>query len=224
MKEIIDRLFEMQDLKYKEFQANLTPNLERNDFIGVRTPALRAYAKELKGSNIAASFLKELPHKYFEENQLHAFLIETIKDYDTALSAIEAFLPYVDNWATCDQMKNKVLKKQPERLYECALKWMHSEHTYTIRYGIEVLMNYYLDELFDKKYLEDVAAVKSEEYYVNMMIAWYFATALAKQYDSAVKYIEEKRLDDWTHKKTISKACESFRVSDEHKCYLKQFR
>ncbi len=223
-KQIIDRLFEMQDAKYRDFNSGLNPAVDKDNVIGVRTPDLRSYAKEIGGTELAERFMKKLPHRYFEENQLHAFLIEGIKDYDSCIKETEKFLPFVDNWATCDQMTPKIMKKYPDKLIVKVKEWIGSEHTYTIRYGIKRLMDVYLGEEFRPEYLEWAAAVRSDEYYVNMMIAWFFATALAKQYSSAVVYIEEGRLSPWVHRKTIQKACESYRVSDENKAYLKKFR
>lgn len=226
MKEILEYLFANQDSKYREFNSSLSPNLSIDDFIGVRTPILRDYAKKLfkEQPELAKSFISELPHKYFDENQLHAFIISLIKDYDESLYEVQKFLPYVDNWATCDQLKPKPFAKNTDKLLEEIKIWLKSEHTYTVRFGIEMLMNYYLDDKFDPKYLEMVASVKSNEYYINMMIAWYFATAMAKQYDATIGYIENRKLDDWVHRKTISKCCDSFRITDDQKAYLKTFR
>ncbi len=226
MKEILDYLFSNQDLKYKDFNSSLAPNLSPDVYIGVRTPVLRDYAKKLykEKPEVAKAFINELPHKYFDENQLHAFIISLIKDYDEALYEVERFLPFVDNWATCDQLKPKPFAKNTDRLIEEIEKWLESDHTYTVRFGIEMLMNHYLDDKFEPKYLSMVAGVKSEEYYINMMIAWYFATAMAKQYEATVPYIEEKRLSPWVHRKTISKCVDSYRITPEQKEYLKTFR
>lgn len=224
MQEITDRLFEMQDLKYRDFNSSLNPTLNKNCFIGVRTPLLRSFAKEIKGTELAEKFILELPHKYFEENQLHAILFDNEKNFDKCIKNIELFLPYVDNWATCDQLNPKVLKKYPEKLFENIKVWIKSNHTYTVRYAIKKLMDIYLDDNFQKKYCDMVAEIKSDEYYICMMQAWYFATALAKQYDTAIEYLENHKLTDFVHKKTIQKACESFRVSNEHKIYLKSLR
>ncbi len=217
-------LFEMQDLKYKEFHSKLMPTIEPDKVIGIRTPALRKYAKDFAKTKEAKEFIRVLPHTYYEENNLHGFIIEGIKDYDRGIEELERFLPYVDNWATCDLMRPKVFKKHLPELLEQIKLWLNSEHTYTIRFGIEMLMTYYLDEHFAPEYLEMVAEVRSEEYYVNMMIAWYFATALAKQYVNTLPYIENKRLDKWTHNKAIQKAIESYRVSDEQKGYLRTLK
>ena len=221
---IRQRLFALQDLAYRDFTSKLTPNIDKDTFIGVRMPALKALAKELKDTPEAAEFLNTLPHEYFEENNLHAFLLNLIRDFDTALEQIEAFLPYVDNWSTCDTLSPKAFAKNPEKLPPIIERWLASGETYTVRYGIKCLMNYFLGDLFSTDYADMAAAVQSEEYYVNMMRAWYFATALAKQYDAAVKYIEDGRLDTWTHNKAIQKAAESYRVTDEHKAYLRTLR
>lgn len=222
---IKENLFSMQDEKIRSFNAKLIPNLPLEKFIGIRTPVLRKFAKELsKNPDMAEEFMKELPHKYFEENQLHSFLIEQIKDYDECINQIEKFLPYIDNWATCDSFTPKVLKKYPKELHKKIKEWIKSEHTYTVRYAIGCLLSHYLDEEFSPKDLELVAKVKSEEYYINMMIAWYFSFALIKQYDRTIPYIEERKLGDFVHRKTIQKAVESSRISDERKAYLKLFR
>lgn len=218
------RLFELQDLKYKNFQCKLMPTVDPETVIGVRTPDIRKLAKEFSKTPGAMEFLRILPHKYYEENNLHGFLIETLKDYDQAIEAIGAFLPYVDNWATCDLMSPKVFKKHLPELYEKIRDWLKSDHTYTVRFGIEMLMSFYLDERFQPEMLGLVAGVKSQEYYVNMMIAWYFATALAKQYDAALPFIQEQRLDKWTHNKAIQKAIESYRIRDEQKSYLRTLK
>jgi 3-methyladenine DNA glycosylase AlkD len=213
----------MQDQAYASFQSRLIPTLGEGEMIGVRTKALRDLAKEIKGTQKAADFMGELPHQYFEENQLHAFLVSEEKDYEACIRELEHFLPYVTNWATCDQMNPKVLKKQPEQLLEKIHQWIASEHTYTIRFAIKLLMDFYLDDHFEPSLLELVCSVSSEEYYVRMMVAWYFQTALVKQYDAAIPYIREHRLPEWTHRKTIQKACESYKVSEEMKEYLRGF-
>lgn len=222
--EIRESLFAAQDLKYKEFQSNLTPTVPAERFIGVRTPELRKLAKQYAKHTEAETFLRDLPHYYFEENQLHAFIISGEKDYEKCLHELDLFLPYVDNWATCDQMSPAVFKKHLDDVCTQAKRWIASDHTYTKRFGIGVLMSHYLDEAFCTEYAQLVAAVRSEEYYVNMMVAWYFATALAKQYDVILPYIEEHRLDEWTHNKTIQKAVESYRISAEQKAYLKTLK
>ena len=221
MQEITAKLFELQDLEYREFHSNLVPTKDPDAIIGVRVPHLRKLAKELIKEMDVTPFLKELPHQYNEENVLHAFFIEAIKDYDECLLELNQFLPYVDNWAVCDSLKPKVFKKHLDELVDEIQGWIESTQTYTIRFGIEMLMNFYLDEKFSAKYLAMVAGVKSVEYYVNMMIAWYFATALAKQYDATIKIIEAGVLDKWTHNKTIQKAIESYRITPEQKEYLR---
>ena len=222
--EIRNRLFELQDIKYRDFQSGLFPTLEKDVMIGVRTPELRKLAKEYGGREDIGEFLTDLPHKYFDENQLHAFIISGEKNVDTAMAELNAFLPYVDNWATCDQMSPKVFKKHRDKLLVEIDKWLKSELTYTIRFGIGMLMEHFLDEDYDVKYPETVAQIRSEEYYVNMMIAWYFATALAKQYDTILPFIEGKKLDTWTHNKAIQKAVESYRITPEQKGYLKTLK
>ncbi|MCM1545070.1 MAG: DNA alkylation repair protein [Ruminococcus sp.] len=219
-----EKLFSMQDEKYKAFQSKLIPNIDPNAVIGVRTPQLRAFAKDFAKHPQAEEFLSALPHKYYEENNLHGFLLEHIKDYDTAAEAVEKFLPYVDNWATCDMMRPKVFGKNKDKLLEKIKKWIAADDTYTIRFAIEMLMTFYLDDAFKVEYAKMAAAVGSEEYYVKMMIAWYFATALAKQYDSIIPFIEEKRLEKWTHNKAIQKAIESRRITDEQKKYLRTLK
>ncbi|MBQ0005527.1 MAG: DNA alkylation repair protein [Clostridiales bacterium] len=224
MQAIVDRLFEMQDLKYKEFQCKLIPGIDLDSVIGVRTPKLRAYAKELYKSGDYREFLNELPHKYYDENNLHGFIICQMKDYDQVVEEIDRLLPYVDNWATCDLMRPKAFDRQHDRLIEDIRRWMSSDETYTIRFGEEMLMTFFLDSDFRVEYLEEVATIRSEEYYVNMMTAWFFATALAKQYDATLPFIEGMRLDKWTHNKAIQKACESYRVSDQQKSYLRTLK
>ena len=224
MKCISEELFKLQDIKYRDFQIKLVPNYSIDIMIGVRTPDLRNYAKKLLKENKYKDFLEELPHKYFDENQLHAFIISEIKDYEKCIIYINKFLPYVDNWATCDQMSPKIFKKNKDKLIIEIMRWIKSKETYTVRFGIGMLMQYYLDDDFNPKYLEKVSKIKSKEYYVNMMIAWYFATALAKQYDDAIKYIEKNILDKWTHNKTIQKALESYRITPSQKEYLKRLK
>ena len=221
---IREELFALQDLKYKEFHKRLIPTIDEDTIIGVRIPALRALVKEFSATEEAAEFMKELPHPYYEENNVHAFLIEKIKGYDTCIRELDKFLPYVDNWATCDSMAPKVLKKHLPELMDKIKEWLASDQIYTVRYGIGLLMKFYLDEAFEEKYLQMVADVQSEEYYINMMIAWYFATALAKHYKKALSYLEEQKLDVWTHNKTIQKAVESHRITPEQKAYLKTLK
>lgn len=218
------RLFAMQDLKYRDFHAKLMPTVEKEKIIGVRVPDLRRFAKEAAKDPDIGDFLRELPHTYYEEDNVHAFVLEQIRDFDACLSAVEAFLPYVDNWATCDMMTPKVFKKHPGELLPAVTRWLASKETYTVRYGIGMLMNVYLDENFQPEYLRMAAEVRSQEYYVKMMVAWYFATALAKQYEAAVPWLEEGRLDVWTHNKTIQKARESRRITPEQKEYLKTLK
>ena len=285
MKKILDKLNKMQDKKYGEFQAKLIPTVDKKTIIGVRTPELKAFAKEmLKGSqsfaptrgsqgmgptnvltNDVEKFLDELPHKYFDENQLHVFILSEMKDFDICIKRVNQFLPYVNNWATCDQLSPKCFKKNKEVLLKYINKWIKSKKAYVIRFAIEMLMSHFLDEDFDEKYLKMVADVKfgacvtrsykgskviyntngllcidsktnhsdsekinvdidPDKYYVEMMRAWYFATALAKQYDASLPYIKNGKLDEWTHNKTIQKALESFRVSDAHKKELKKYK
>ncbi len=222
--EITDKLFKLQDIKYRDFQAKLIPNIDINNVIGVRTPDLKKYAKELVKDNNYSSFLNDLPHKYFDENQLHAFIISEIKDYDKCIEYINIFLPYVDNWATCDQMSPKIFKKYPDKLISNIKKWIKSKKTYTIRFGIGMLMQYFLEDNFKKEYLELVSNIRSNEYYVNMMISWFFATALAKKYEDTIEYLENNKLDTWVHNKTIQKAIESYRITNEQKDYLKSLK
>ena len=200
------------------------PEVNPGTVIGVRTPRLRALAKELEGDSRIGAFLSDLPHKYYEENNLHAFFVETIMDYRRCVEEIDRFLPYVDNWATCDMMSPRCFKKHPSELISDIERWMSSEHTYTVRFGMEMLMRYYLDDRFEPRLLEMAANIQSGEYYINMMTAWFFATALAKQYDAAVVYLEEGRLPLWVHNKTIQKAVESRRIEPEKKAYLRTLR
>lgn len=222
--EVKKQLFELQDLKYKEFHCKLIPTVNPDMVIGVRTPALRKFAREFAKDAERDAFMAVLPHQYYEENNLHGFLIETIKDYDICIQELNRFLPYVDNWATCDLMSPGVFKKHLPRLLEQIKVWIAADEIYVIRFGIEMLMTYYLDEEFCPEYLEWVAGIKSDEYYVKMMVAWYFATALAKQYEATVKIIEENRLEPWTHNKAIQKAVESLRIEKEQKEYLKSMK
>ena len=217
-------LFALRDGEYGDFNAKLIPSIDRRRVIGVRTPELRAMAKRLHGTAQAEEFLHALPHEYFEENQLHAFLLEYEKDYSALIAALDAFLPYVDNWATCDQMNPKSLGRNKEALLAKIREWLASGRCYTVRYAIGQLMRWYLDADFKPEYADMVAAVRSEEYYVRMMAAWYFATALAKQYDAVLPYFTERKLDAWTHNKAIQKAVESYRVSDEHKTALRRLK
>ena len=239
--DIKSRLFALQDVPYRDFQAKLIPTVDPETMIGVRTPALRQLAKDLaktpadNGRTVPekkraglppeiSAFLSELPHRYFDENQLHAFLISGIKDFEVCIAETERFLPFVDNWATCDQMSPKIFRKHRPELLPYIRKWIASEKTYTVRFGTGMLMEHFLDDDFDPAYPELVSRIRSEEYYVNMMTAWYFATALAKQYDSVLPYLTEKRLDPRVHNMTIRKAVESFRITPEQKAYLKTLR
>ena len=222
--EIREQLIELQDEEYRDFQKGLIPGETADTMIGVRTPALRKMAKTLAKREDIGDFLCNLPHACFEENQLHAFIIGEEKEWEKCLEQVEAFLPYVNNWATCDQFSPKAFRKEPERLLPSIRRWISAEPVYTVRFGIGMLMRYFLDDLFREEYLEWIAKLRSEEYYINMMIAWYFATALAKQYNSTLPYIVEKRLDGWTHNKAIQKAVESNRITKEQKAYLRTFR
>ena len=214
-------LLSMQDEKYRAFQVKLFPTVDPQTVIGVRTPDLRGYAKKLLKEEDVSAFLSDLPHRYFDENQLHAFILSELKDYGKCMEEVNRFLPYVDNWATCDQMSPKVFKKNRPQLLEQIRIWLKSDRTYTIRFAIGMLMEHYLEDAFDISYPEMVAGIRSDEYYVNMMIAWYFATALAKQYDAILPFIENRRLDVWTHNKAIQKAIESYRITPKQKEYLK---
>ncbi len=224
VEEIREELFKNQDQKYRDFQVRLIPGMGPEAMIGVRTPDLRKIARQMAKRQDIGEFLENLPHEYFDENQVHAFVISEMKDYDKCVQEAEKFLPFVDNWATCDQMSPKVFKKHRPELLDAIKKWLMSEHTYTVRFAIGMLMQHYLDEDFDPAYPEMVADVESEEYYIRMMIAWYFATALAKQYETVLPYIEEQRLEAWTHNKTIQKAVESYRITPEQKEYLKSLK
>ena len=224
MTELQKKLLEMQDLKYRDFHSKLMPTVSYDAVIGVRVPQLHKFAKEFAKTDESKAFIKQLPHKYYEENNVHAFVLEQIKDYDTAIEETEWFLPYIDNWATCDMFLPKVFKKNTDKLIVKIYEWIKSEKPYTVRYAIGLLLSLYLDDEFKTEYLEAVAAVRSDEYYVNMMIAWYFATALAKQYDATLPYITEKRLDIWTHNKAIQKVIESNRISKETKEYIRSFK
>jgi len=222
--ELQEELFRLKDEGYKSFHSRLMPTVPCEKIIGVRVPKLRKLAKEFAKKPEAECFLKQLPHTYYEEDNIHAFLIAGVKDFDDALYLTESFLPCIDNWATCDMMSVKVFKKNAELLLPHIEKWLESKHTYTVRYGIKAFMDMFLDERFDEKYLERVSQISSDEYYVNMMIAWYFATAIAKQLDATLPYIEGKRLSAWVHNKTIQKAIESYRIDEKTKDYLKTMK
>ena len=221
---VYDKLLVVKDDAYKEFQAKLVPNISADTILGVKTPELRRIAKEVFLSEDKDAFLNSLPHKYYEENLIHFFIISMIKDFDECIKEVDRFLPYVDCWPVSDQASPKSFKKNHDNLLPYIKKWIASDHVYTASFGIRMLMNEFLGEDFKSEYPEMVASLKGEDYYLKMMVAWYFATALAKQYDESVRYIEEHKLDDWVHKKAIQKAVESFRVSDEHKEYLKTLR
>ena len=222
--EIRTRLFEMQDEAYRDFHAKLIPNVDKETIIGVRVPELRKYAKKIAAHSLVGEFLRELPHRYYDENNVHTFVVEQIRDYGECLREVERFLPYIDNWATCDMWAPKVFAKHKEELLPKIKEWMASGKTYTVRFGIGMLMRYYLGENFRPEYLSLVAAVKSEEYYVNMMAAWYFATALAKHFDETLPYLTESRLPAWPHNKTIQKACESCRIAPDRKDILRALK
>ena len=224
IQDVQKKLFEMQDMGYRDFHSKLVPTMEKDKFIGIRMPVLRKFAKEFGKTEESEMFLKVLPHQYYEENNLHGLLIEQIRDYDKCLEELERFLPFIDNWATCDMLTLKIVKKHKDVFIREVYRWLESDKPYTIRFGISMLMRHYLDEDFRMKYPEKVAAVRSEEYYVNMMRAWYFATALAKQYEQILPFLEEKRMDIWTHNKTIQKAIESYRITPEQKSYLRTLR
>jgi 3-methyladenine DNA glycosylase AlkD len=221
MTKLQERLFSLQDKKYAEFHAKLIPDVNEGNIIGIRVPVLRSFAKEYIKEPESKEFLKQLPHQYYDENMLHGLLISQIKDYDECIRLTDEFLPYIDNWAVCDIMSPKFFAKHKDELLAKIKTWSKSEHTYTCRFGLEMLMTYFLDDDFTPEYLDIPAAARSEEYYVKMMVAWFFATALAKQWDATLPYIENKILAPWTHNKTIQKACESYRVTDEHKQILK---
>lgn len=221
---VYERLLEVKDEGYRDFQAKLVPNISPDSIIGVRTPDMRAVAKEVFSSKERDEFLNDLPHKYYEENLVHFFVISLIKDFDECIEATERFLPYVDCWPVSDQATPKSFKKNHEKLLPYIKKWIADEHVYTARFGIRMLMNEFLGDDFKEEYLEIVSSKKGDDYYLKMMVAWYFATALAKKYEESVKYIEERKLDEWVHRKAIQKAIESFRVSEEHKEYLRSLR
>ena len=221
---MIKRLFQLQDLKYRNFNSKLIPNVDKETVIGVRVPELRKLAKEIQKEKDENNFFRQLPHKYFEENMLHGIMINSIKEYNQCIDEIDKFLPYVDNWAVCDSMRPAVFKKNKDKLIDEICRWISSDEPYTIRFAIEMLMTHFLDDDFNKKYNDIVVEVNHNNYYVNMMKAWYFATALAKKYEETVKILEEYRLETWVHNKTIQKAVESYRITDEQKIYLKTLR
>lgn len=224
IRDVRKRLFEMQDTGYRDFHARLVPTVEKEKIIGIRTQVLRKFAKEFGKTERSEMFLKVLPHQYYEENNLHGLLIEQSRDYDKCLGELERFLPHIDNWATCDLLALHMMKKHRDIFIREIYRWMESDKPYIIRFGISMLMRHYLDEGFKPEYPEKVAAICSEEYYVNMMRAWYFATALAKQYEKILPFLEEQRMDIWTHNKTIQKSIESFRITQEQKDHLRTLR
>ena len=227
IQKIKNDLLLMQDKTYKDFHSKLMPTINPDSIIGIRVPVLRDYAKKLFKENSIESlnpFLKNLPHEFYEENNIHAFIIEKINNFDECIFYLENFLPYIDNWATCDMLNPKIFKTNYEKLLEKIYQWINSDSVYTVRFGMGMLMRYFLDEKFETKYLDLVASINSEEYYINMMRAWFFATALAKQYEQTFPYIKNYSLDKWTHNKTIQKAKESFRISKVQKEELKKFR
>lgn len=224
IKKIQTDLFALKDEKYKEFNSKLIPNISSDKIIGVRIPKIRALAKQYKNNEQIDDFLSALPHKFLEENLLHVFIVNEIKDYHDCLEKIKSFLPFIDNWAVCDALRPKCFTKNTDKLQPVINEMLHSNHTYTIRFAISVLMLNYLDDNFNISQLENVASIRSTDYYLNMMRAWYFATALAKQYDSTISILKNKQLDKWTHNKTIQKASESFRISEPTKTYLKTLR
>lgn len=220
--DIVKILYTVQDAGYRDFNSSLIPNVNKENFIGVRTPVLRKMARDMVKSGEYKDFISRLPHKYFEENQLHAFITSLIKDFDSAVYKVSCFLPYIDNWATCDQMSPKVFVKNTDKLLPYIKKWIKSKHTFTVRFGVLCLMRYFVDDKFDVKYVDMVAKIKSNEYYVNMMRAWYFATAVAKHFDVVVPYLQ--KLDDWTRGRAIQKSLESYRVTDVHKQKLRSLK
>lgn len=224
MTHLQEELFKLQDTGYRDFNSSLIPGVDKDKVIGIRTPVLRKFAKEYAKSGETEKFMRELPHEFYEENNLHMMLISQIKGYDECISEIEKFLPYIDNWATCDLPLPKCFDKNKEDILERAKKWIATDAAYVKRYGMGVMMRLFLDEDFKEEYIQIIASVKSEEYYVNMMIAWYMATALAKQWDAAIPYIQERRLSEWVHRKSIQKAVESYRITPEQKDYLKGLR
>ena len=224
VQEIRDRLFALQDPEYRLFQSKLMPTVDPARVIGVRTPDLRKLSRELAGTEQAAAFVRQLPHDYYEENNLHGFLIASLRDYGETVAALEAFLPHVDNWATCDLLHPRAFDKRPEALPDQLFRWLQSDRTYTVRFAMGMLMSLYLDEAFRPGYADWIAGIKSEEYYVNMMAAWYFATALAKRWDDVFPYLTDHRLPVWTHNKAIQKAIESRRISPEQKQILRSLK
>lgn len=225
MEQITRQLFEMQDLKYRDFNAKLIPGTEKERIIGVRTPDLRKYAKKLYKSGEWKEFVRELPHTYHEENALHGYILGEIKtDYEEMMEELERFLPYVENWAVCDTISPKIFRKYPDRVYEKIQQWVKSGHVYTVRFGVVTLLQFFLDENFDPQMLELAAGIHREEYYIKIAVAWYFSTALAKQYEAALPLLESRTLDPWIQNKTIQKAIESYRIREEQKQYLRTLK
>ena len=224
MDELKKILFSMEDEKYRDFQSALMPTVPKEKIIGIRTPLLRKFSKEYSKTEKAKEFLKNLPHEYYEENNLHAFLLGYMTDFKECARAVTEFLPYVDNWATCDSMSPKIFKNHKEELLEYIKIWISKDDIYSVRFGIKMLMEHFLDSDFKTEYAKTVADIKSEEYYVRMMQAWYFATALAKQYDAVLPFIENRRLEKWTHNKAIQKSIESYRITEEKKEYLRKLK
>ena len=220
--DVLDSLYAAQDVAYRDFQSSLITTVDKSKFIGVRTPQLRKMAKQMLKGGLAGDFISDLPHRFFDENQLHAFIISEFRDFDLVVSAVDEFLPYVDNWATCDQMSPKIFAKNSEKLLSYIRRWIKSKHVYTVRFGVLCLMRYFLDDNFDIKYADMVARIKSSEYYINMMRAWYFATAAAKHFDDVLPYLD--KLDDWTRARAIQKAIESYRITPENKVKLKALK
>lgn len=222
--DIRKELFKLQDVEYREFHSRLMPGVSKEKIIGIRIPIIREFARKIKNTPYACEFLSNVPHEYYEEDNLHAFLISEIKNFDRCITELERFLPFIDNWATCDSLRPKCFKLNTDRLKPYIYKWIESGKAFVVRFGIEMLMVHYLDEHFDLQYLYRVSKIKNDEYYVNMMIAWYFATALAKQYEAAVPFLERSELPAWVHNKTIQKAKESNRISSETKKYLESLK
>lgn len=224
MNEIQNKLFSLKDEKYAEFQAKLTPSVERESFIGVRNPIVRAYTKEIKNTHLAQEFLNSLPHKYYEENMLHTMLLNEEKDFVQCIERVERFLPYINNWAVCDCLSPKAFKRNKTPLEQKAYEWCQSEHTYTCRFGIKTFMSHFLDNDFKPEQMNFISKIESDEYYVNMMISWYFATALAKQWDEAIKYFEKPCMSKFCHNKSLQKAIESYRITPEQKEYIRTLK
>ncbi len=222
--DITEALWNMQDKSYKEFHSKLMPTIDPDTIIGVRTPVLRKFANEISATDSAKDFIITLPHSYYEENNLHSFLISSIKDFDVLICEVEKFLPYINNWATCDSLRPKAFAKNHGKLLPYVMKWLDSDLVYTKRFAIGILHSYYLDDKFKPEFIKIVSKIESDEYYINMMIAWYLATALSKQYDSTIPYLESNKLSKWVHNKTIQKSIESFRITDKQKDYLRTLR